>query len=354
MVEKLKWISFGDIDVTDSFFDSLKEDYPEFEGWYESKKDKNALTFFDNNGLHAFMYLKREDEEIKLIDKVLPNVPRVKIGTLKLDDTIKRKRLGEGFIGVALWNWQKLHREEIYVTVFPKQKALIALFEKFGFKNVGSKSNGEYVLLRSRKYVDYSTAYTSFPFVSPKIKKAGIIPINDTFHDRLFPYSDSAYRLRDIEESTAGNGVTKVYIGTPYTTTHYQVGDLVGVYRIYTGPGPKGNKSAITSYCTITKTKIVKDHGKPYLSLPDYLLEAGNKTVFSEEELKEIYCSSPNVVMIELLYNGFFEKGNNITYWQLKNKGLFEAHPYNIDYTLEEMKDILKLGKADVENIIID
>ena len=89
-------------------------------------------------------------------------------------------------------------------------------------------------------------------------------------------------------------------------------------------------------------------------SLQEYLAEAGNKTVFSENELKAIYNGSKNVVMVELLYNGFFEKGNNVTYWQLKNKGLFEAHPYNIDYTLDDIKDILKLGKIDVENIIID
>jgi hypothetical protein len=354
MVEKLKWIPFGNIDINEPFFDSLKADYPGFENWYESKKEKNALTFFDETGLHAFMYLKREDEEIALTDKVLPNLPRVKIGTLKLDDTIKRKRLGEGFIGVALWNWQKLRREEIYVTVFPKQKTLISLFEKFGFRNVGSKSNGEYVLLRSRKAVDYSTPYTSFPFINPQIAKGGIIPINDSFHDRLFPYSDTSYRLREIEESTAGNGVTKVYIGTPYMATHYRVGDLVGIYRIYTGPGPKGNKSAVTSFCTITKTKVVKENGNAIFSLQEYLAEAGNKTVFSENELKAIYNGSKNVVMIELLYNGFFEKGNNVTYWQLKNKGLFESHPYNIDYTLDEIKDILKLGKIDVENIIID
>ena len=47
---------------------------------------------------------------------------------------------------------------------------------------------------------------------------------------------------------------------------------------------------------------------------------AKGKTVFSENELKAIYNGSKNVVMIELLYNGFFEKGNNVTYWQLKNK----------------------------------
>lgn len=354
MVEKLKWTTFNSIDVKDPFFDSLKSDYKGFETWYESKKDKNALTFLDHNGLHAFMYLKREDEEIHLVDKVLPNVPRVKIGTLKLDETITRNRLGEGFIGVALWNWQKSKREEIYVTVFPKHATLIALFEKFGFINVGKKTNGEYVLLRSRKKVDYSTPYTSFPFVSPNTKKGGILPINDGFHDRLFPYSDTVYKLKEIEESTAGNGITKVYIGTPYKTTHYQQGDLVGVYRIYTGVGPKGNKSAITSFCTITKTKVVKEYGREIITLQEYLKDAGNKTVFTKEELTHIYNSNKNVVMIELIYNGFFAKGNNVTYWQLKNMGLFEDHPYNIDYTLSEIKDILRLGKADVENIIID
>ena len=84
-----------------------------------------------------------------------------------------------------------------------------------------------------------------------------------------------------------------------------------------------------------------------------YLANAGNKTVFSKDELSGIYRSS-NVVMIEMVYNGFFDKGHNITYWQLKNKELFESHPYNIDYSMNEMIEILKLGGKDVGNIIID
>ena len=354
MVEKLRWVTFGETDINDVFFDSLKLDYPGFGTWHASKKDKYALTFSDDTGLHAFMHLKPENEEIKLTNKILPKVSRLKISTLKLDEAIKRQRLGEGFVGVALWNWQKSKREEIYVTIFPKQKTLIDLLIKFGFKNVGNKDNGELVLLRSRKNIDYSTPYSSFPFVNPRTIKCGLIPVNDIFHDRLFPFSNKISKTHEIEESTAGNGVTKVYIGTPYTTTHYTRGQLVGVYRIYTGNGPKGNKSAVTSYCTITKTKIIKKNGITLNPLEDYLKEAGNKTVFSKEELINIYRNSQNVVMIEMVYNGFFEQGNNVTYWQLKDNGLFEKHPYNINYTLDEMKEILKLGKADVENIITD
>ena len=89
------------------------------------------------------------------------------------------------------------------------------------------------------------------------------------------------------------------------------------------------------------------------MTLDEYLANAGNKTVFSKDELSGIY-RSPNVVMIEMVYNGFFDKGHNITYWQLKNKGLFESHPYNIDYSMNEMMEILKLGGKDVCNIIID
>jgi len=36
---------------------------------------------------------------------------------------------------------------------------------------------------------------------------------------------------KEIEEITAGYGVTKVYVVTPWTTTHYEVGEPVAIYR---------------------------------------------------------------------------------------------------------------------------
>lgn len=354
MSENLKWVSFDDIDCNDIFFESLKKDYPGFEDWYMSKKDRKALTYFCNGRLSAFLSLKEETEEICLNDKILPNILRIKISTLKIDATVGRQRLGEGFIGVALWNWQKSAADEIYVTIFPKHQTLIDLLEKFGFKKIGVKRNGEYVLLKSKKNIDYSNAYSAFPFVNPFLKKGGIIPINDKFHDRLFPYSDTVLRPIEVEESVAGNGVTKIYIGTPYTATHYSIGDLVFIYRIYTGNGAKGNRSVITSYCTVNKITVVKHSGTEILSFEEYIKQASNKTVFSSDELSAIYHKNANVIMVELIYNGFFEKGNNVSYWQLKNNGMFENHPYNIDYSLAEIKKILELGKLDVSNIIVD
>jgi hypothetical protein len=74
---------------------------------------KNALVFRDEQGIEAFIYLKRENETIELADRTLPPVARLKIGTFKLSERVQGIRLGEGSIGVSLWYWQELKMQEI-------------------------------------------------------------------------------------------------------------------------------------------------------------------------------------------------------------------------------------------------
>ena len=178
--------------------------------------------------------------------------------------------------------------------------------------------------------------------------------IFEKFHDRLFPYSELKIRKREIEEETAGNGITKVYIGSPYTAMHYEVGEPVGIYRIYNGEGAKTYRSAVTSYCTIAKIDIIKNNGQATMSISDFVKNAGNKTVFTTDELTEIYNGKSNVVMIELVYNGFFGKGHNVIHKNLNEQGLFTTYPYSIEYTKDQFIKILEMGDVDVQNVIID
>ncbi len=46
----------------------------------------------------------------------------------------------------------------------------------------------------------------------------------------------------------------------------------------------------------------------------------GNKTVYNESELKEIH-GKRNVVVLEMLYDGYFGKGKNITHRTLSDNG---------------------------------
>lgn len=361
MAGKFNWKKFSDIDINDSFFDSLKADYSEFSEWFNSKKDKDksALVYSDDKGVGAFLYLKKEnvDGDISPLivnDVAMPQVARFKIGTLCLAERIRKNRIGEGALGVALWCWRETKIDEIYVTVFEKHRELISLFERFGFLNVGKNQRGECVYMKSRNNLNCINPYTRFPFISDNFDVAGLLPINDEFHDRLFPYSELAGNKRIITEVTAGNGITKVFLASPYKSIAYKVGMPVFIYRIYDGPEPKRYKSAITSYCTISNIDIIKNNYEANVSLDDYLHKVGNKSVYTMAELNDLYAKKKNLVIIEMVYNGYFGKGHNVIYKKLKDKKLFEDYPYNINYSKEEFMQILEMGDVDVSNTVVN
>lgn len=355
MAGKFSWTKFANVDLSDEFFDSLKQDYQEFPEWFQKKitQDEEALVFQDTNGIGAFIYLKAEEEPLELKDKIRPSVRRIKIGTLKLSEKHRNQRLGEGAIGVALWKWQESLTDEIYVTVFKKHELLINLLENFGFVCIGENPRGELVYLKSKKNIDYSTPKKSFPFINPNFSSAGILPIEDQYHDKLLPYSELQGNNSDIEEITAGNGVTKIFIASPYSSFRYKVNEPLFIYRIHTGEGKRTFKSVVTSFGMVTKVKVIKDNKLTLVSLDDFLKLVGNKTVFTESELRSMHIQKNNLVILEFVYNGYFGKGNNINHHTLSSNGLFNAHPYNVEYSIEQFKNILNLGKVNVNNVIV-
>jgi hypothetical protein len=101
----MRYDFFCNIDLKDNFFDTLKQDYPEFELWYCKKmkeKEKAFVKYLDGN-IAAFLYLKEENEKLETI---LPKKKRLKIGTLKLSESIKGTKVGEGLIANALWKFK--------------------------------------------------------------------------------------------------------------------------------------------------------------------------------------------------------------------------------------------------------
>ncbi|WFR55399.1 hypothetical protein QA584_17510 [Anaerocolumna sp. AGMB13025] len=355
MAGKFQWEKFSNLNLNDTFFDSLKKDYPEFVDWFNRKSinGEETLVFKDDYGIGAFLYLKDEEEPLELNNQILPSIKRVKIGTLRLSERQRGIRLGEGALGVALWKWQEKQVDEIYVTVFDSHVTLIRLFERFGFTCVGLNNRGERVYIKSRKNLDYSDSYKSFPFISSNFTVAGIIPIYEDYHDKLFPYSELKGNSKEVEEEVAGNGITKIFIATPSSLMHYNVGEPVGIYRISQIP-PKTYKSVITSYATITKVITVKSNNYCYYPLDSYIDLSGNKTIYSQKELTDIYMQNKTVVVLEMVYNGYFGKGHNITHNELQSNGLFETYPYNIEYTKNEFIRILEMGDTNVQNVIID
>ena len=64
--------TFADINIDDIFFQSLKEDYPEFVSWFKRKSTQDAFVQYDENGnISGFLYLKIEEKVVEDVnDKV--------------------------------------------------------------------------------------------------------------------------------------------------------------------------------------------------------------------------------------------------------------------------------------------
>lgn len=91
---------FSDIDLNDSFFDSLRASYPEFNEWYNKKAAAGATAYcyYVDNELKDFLYLKIEEEELSDLTPALPAKKRLKVGTFKVDNDNRHTTRGERFM----------------------------------------------------------------------------------------------------------------------------------------------------------------------------------------------------------------------------------------------------------------
>lgn len=345
---------FNELNLENEFFDSLKNDYPEFDKWFNKKSNSNTPVYYckDNKAnLLAMMYFKYEKEELILQNSNILAEKRIKIGTLKISETSRNQRIGEGAIGLSLWEWQKSDCNQIYVTVFDKHVSLIRLLLKFGFSKVGRKLNGELVLIKDKRTLKYSNPFISFPYINPNFDTFGMIPIKDKYHDILFPFSKLQSSFDDSVRLASSNGMTKTFICSPSSIPSFIEGSPVFIYRKFSGDY-KRYRSVITSICTISKMERFTKG--PNTKFEDFKAIVKNRSALSEQELLYWYSNKSRLIIIDLVYNYFFGCRNNINYDYLKNNGLFNEYPYGIRYNPQEVLNILNKGKADVQDIIIN
>ena len=358
MSGRFAYKKFSEIDIADPFFDSLKADYPEFEtSWFPkcAAQGREALVFSDENGLGAFVAIKSENEPITLTNCTLPAKARLKISTLRLAERFRGQRLGEGAIGLVLWQWQKSEAKEIYLTTFSEHTDIISQVTKFGFENVGINSRGEQVYLRSREKVDYSDPYRAFPFISPNYPYGGYLIVEDKYHDTLFPYSELKYTAQDILDRDAANGITKVYIGKMWKNKYY-VGEPIFIYRKFTGNGTPRYKSCLTSFCVVSDVFTVKLDYQKYKTKAEFFEIVGNKSVYDQKELEARYERDKNIMVIKLLYCGYFGGGNNINMDWLDKNGLWaskDQYPTDVRLSQPQCRIIWQKGNTNVDSLFM-
>lgn len=280
---------FGNINLSDSFFNTFKEDYSDFETWFRKKCDEIAYICNIDDNIGAFLYLKSEgiDESYNNINPPFSSKRRLKIGTLKVTST--GYRLGERFLKIVFDNAMLLKVEEIYVTIFAQREEqirLIRFLEDWGFKYWGIKTShdGE-----ERVYVrDFSPALNidnpklTFPYIS-RSRQNFIVPIYPQYHTELIPDSilNNETPTNFIDNEPHRNAIQKAYISRS-KNRELSIGDLIVFYR--TGGLYRG----------VTTTIGIVENVHNNIENQDQFIELCRKrSVFSDEELKEHWNYNP-------------------------------------------------------------
>ena len=293
-------IQFGKIDLDDSFFQSLKEDYPGFDKWFLRKYDEEAyITVNSHNGrLLSFLYLKVEDEQENYADisPVFQPKKRLKVGTFKVISN--GFRLGERFLKIIFDNALKNKVDEIYVTIYDRrdeQKRLIALMEKWGFEYWGKKGEENVYVRNFTPNFSIANINKTYPYIS-KSKDIFIVPIYPEYHTELLP--DSILNTESpedfIEDSPHRNGISKVYVSRALEP-HPKKGDVLVFYR--TGGYYEGVVSTIG---------IVTDIKETFSSEEEFIKHCLRGSVFSEKSLKSMWNyrqTKPFVVSFLYVYS---------------------------------------------------
>ncbi|WP_431293480.1 PIN domain-containing protein [Pedobacter sp. P26] len=344
---------FGDLDLTDPFFDTLREDYTGFDKWFNGKANEKAYVTFnkENNKILSFLYIKKEDET-ELYSSFLPSFTpkkRLKVGTFKV--VSNGVRLGERFLKIIFDNALLQKVEEIYVTIFDKrdeQRRLISLLEEWGFKAFGQKgSDNELVYVRDFKpSFNLKKLKETYPFVGLE-KDIFLVPIYPEYHTELMPDSilHTEAKANFIDNEPHRNSIGKVYISRS-REKDIKTGDILVFYR--TG----GFYKSVVTTIAIVDSVYFNFEGED-----DFITKCRKRSVFTDDKLKEYwnYNVRNRPFLVNFLYVYSFP--NRINLKRLIELGVIkdlESVPRGFQKITKEMLiNILKDTNSD-ESIIVN
>jgi predicted nucleic acid-binding protein len=274
---------FAEINLYDEFFDSFREDYPDFDNWFVRKADEKAyITTNNKNGrLLSFLYIKIEDETEDYSDiyPAFARRKRLKIGTFKVISN--GFKLGERFLKIVFDNALVNRVDEIYLTIFDKrdeQKRLIGLVEQWGFRYWGQKGEEKVYVRDFTPHFAMGSLRQNYPYLSRNLK-AFLVPIYEKYHTELLPDSilKTETPLDFIENFPHRNAISKVYVSRAMRP-HPSRGDILIFYR--TGGYHKS---------VVTTVGIVEEVIYNIKTEEEFITHCRKGSVFPEKALKEMW-----------------------------------------------------------------
>ena len=331
---------FSDVDLNDSFFDSLKESYREFSDWFHRKSNETAYVSYDSDGkLQAFLYLKKEDGPVTDINPPL-NTACLKVGTFKI--LAHGTKLGERFVKIIVDATLSLGLRIAYVTIFNKHENLIRILKTYGFLRRGTKNtpNGEEdVYIKDMQYLSGDTNL-DYPVVNSQNRQKWLMSIHAPYHTNLFP--DSRLKTeRDlvIQDCSHTNSIHKVYVGAYRDFPRFKPGDCIVIYRCVESDSKKSAwfGSVATSLCVAEEILPARS----FSNSDAFVAYCQKFSVLDDNNLRRLYNKFGTYALL-MSYNLAFPK--RPTLGTLVEEGIV-PHPSTGVYMGLHMLDDVKFRK---------
>ena len=233
-----------DLDVNDDFFDTLKNEYQEFNTWWKKIARRDCYAYLDeNNKINALLIPKIEKKESIDFYPNLTSDKILKICLFKVASHAQGLKLGERLLKIAFYYAEANHIRDIYLTHFCSENDyLVALIENYGFYKFGENSRGESIFLKHMSKLETDTTTDAadlnrkyYPsFCSNKNIRKHIVPIKPHFHEMLFPdyqYTGEHQCSLPLERTPSeGNSIKKAYICNA-NTSKIKKNDILLFYR---------------------------------------------------------------------------------------------------------------------------
>ncbi|SFQ73536.1 hypothetical protein SAMN05216567_13216 [Variovorax sp. OK605] len=344
-MKNLTFEKFTNIDLTDVFFDTLKEDYPEFEAWFKAKADAGASAYvIRQGGLQGFVYLKIEEESVANIDPPLPHARHLKVGTLKINS--HGTKLGQRFVKKIFDNAIAEGAVDIYVTVFPKHQYLIDLLHTYGFKDYGIKQStlGEELVLVKDFLKWHKNPLENYPMISRSVARPFLLAIYPEFHTKFLPdsklYGESYDVVKDVSHA---NSIHKIYISGISATGKLVQGDMLVMYRTNDKKSLARYRSVATSIGVVEEVRKISSFGTETA----FLKYVQPYSVYEKSKLQILYATKKRHVVIRFTYNIALSK-RLIRDRLIKEVGVSELRRWDFfRLTDEQFEKIVDLGEVD-------
>lgn len=299
-----------ELQFSEPFFDSLRLDYSDFSNWSNKciSERRTCWVIWDSEKIAALAIKKDEGtEDVKELN--VPGNKILKLCTFKVAESARGERYGEQLLKQAMDYCFRNKYDSLYLTTYPHQVTLINTLEKFGFQQASDK-NGEQVYYKWAGQVakDDVKILQEFDFHKrfwPQVKmssttKVHVIPIKPQYHQRIFPEYQSDLTgqqlyldlLKQVESKTPGNAIRKVYISKARYTKLTR-GDVILFY--------KSEESIITTVGVVERVDFEAN-------LTALMMLAGNRTVYSEQELTTTLSERGAALVINFYFSFHLDK----------------------------------------------